>query len=407
MSSSSKSAAAAAAEKKISPSSTTFINFGCWNKNGCKEGSGLYQVSELLKNKEYNDVDFFIVNGDNYYQQKNKEEKTKTIIVDDLVNGFNCLNTSANGKEVFLLMGNHDIEPANECKTIKEEKKYTNNDKPNIHFPNDLTMFKEIPEQNTLIIMIDSNLYTGDNLQCYRNIIEEGLPENDEELIVFLQETQEGLIKKQLDKKNYKNIIICAHHPLIGFKNQKIKNGKAKGGIDTYDAGLYRLLYHIIQPHALHFYYLCADIHNYQQGIVKIKGPDDDDDKFMEINQYISGTGGADLDDDYDEGYRKDVSGSPVIGVKQADIDIGDMKIDYNLIEHFSTYGFMVVKIQNQNITITRVPVPEQQLHSGGIKKRRRYASYSRKRKNKTRKYKKKRGTKKTKKLKTKKYNRK
>ena len=45
----------------------------------------------------------------------------------------------------------------------------------------------------------------------------------------------------------------------------------------------------------LKFYYLCADLHQYQIGSVKIER--EDDDSIMDIKQYIVGTGGTDLDD--------------------------------------------------------------------------------------------------------------
>ena len=98
-------------------------------------------------------------------------------------------------------------------------------------------MFKEIPDQETLIIMIDSNIYTDENLVCYNEFIngifdEEGnaLTANNA-IIDFLQKKQEDLIRTFLSSdKIYKNIIICAHHPLMGFKNQTVKekNGNMK-----------------------------------------------------------------------------------------------------------------------------------------------------------------------------------
>jgi phosphodiesterase/alkaline phosphatase D-like protein len=53
---------------------TNFINFGCWNK--IDNNPGLFNVVKSIK-KEKN-IDFFIINGDNYYQKKNKKKKDKS-----------------------------------------------------------------------------------------------------------------------------------------------------------------------------------------------------------------------------------------------------------------------------------------------------------------------------------------
>ena len=81
--------------------------------------------------------------------------------------------------------------------------------KTKIHFPYELTMFKEIPDQETLIIMIDSNIYTDENLVCYNEFIngifdEEGnaLTTNNA-IIDFLQKKQEDLIRTFLSDKIY------------------------------------------------------------------------------------------------------------------------------------------------------------------------------------------------------------
>ena len=52
---------------------TSFINFGCWNKYGCADGFGLSKVVSLALKQP--DIDFFIVNGDNYYQDKDSDGK--------------------------------------------------------------------------------------------------------------------------------------------------------------------------------------------------------------------------------------------------------------------------------------------------------------------------------------------
>jgi hypothetical protein len=357
---------------------TSFINFGCWNKYGCADGFGLSKVVSLALKQP--DIDFFIVNGDNYYQDKDSDGK-KSVNAGEMLKGFECLNKT--DKDIFLLLGNHDIEITNrKCETLQIEKEFVDsiNKKvgKNIYFPEELTMFKEIPDQNTLIIMIDTNIYANENPFCYIEFIfglkEEGL-QNDDEIIAFLKEKQEKLIRAHLIGKFYKNIIICGHHPLIGFKNQKIKKNKEgknklKGGIDVYNVELYKLFYEIIKLHADNFIYLCADIHNFQEGVVKIND--------MIINQFISGTGGADLDDDYNENYNPLFTSGDIIPsdkpVMNTFINIKDVKIEYEIKKHSSTHGFLVVHLKNTDVAIDFIST-----HIlGGIKKQ------TRKRKPKT-----------------------
>ena len=183
---------------------TNFINFGCWNKNGCAKGSGIDKVISLAI--EQPNIDFFIVNGDNYYQDKD-EEGNKNVNNDDLIKGFDCLNKT--DKEIFLLIGNHDIEYTEKgCDTIGMQKDFIERinaiKKNKIHFPYDLTMFKEIPEQKTLIIMIDSNIYTDENPVCYNEFINGIVDENlttNKAIIDFLQKKQEVLISTFLEGK--------------------------------------------------------------------------------------------------------------------------------------------------------------------------------------------------------------
>ena len=75
------------------PKTTRFINFGCWNKNAASDkNSGIVHVSKALELEDK--IDFFIVNGDNYYQDKNEADGTKSVNVANLNAGFELLNNS-------------------------------------------------------------------------------------------------------------------------------------------------------------------------------------------------------------------------------------------------------------------------------------------------------------------------
>lgn len=412
------------------------IVFGCWGDSNNRDNNNnpwFKTVFNEIKNEK--NVDFFIVNGDNYYQKKNKdkeedEDKSKESILvsildkptttskskkkkstdkeveeENLKTGFENFfklldendekRETQNPKELFLLMGNHDLESINgECETtileIEQVNEY-NNGKERIHLPTNLTMFKEINE--TLFIMIDTNIYTDDikkHVNCYHIIIDNNnnnnlnlnlnLNDTNEEKIKTLINHQSNLILDKLNEKKYKNIIVCGHHPLFGIKNQKtkIKNGKPKkkGGIETLSKDFYDLFLDVINEKADNYYYLCADIHNYQKGEVTIsKGK-----KVIKINQYIAGTSGASQDDDYDEKYYDVNNNNPCILNKQfpkesnngitikktqkfyvfslkKDVfslkkDVDEIKLVYKIDQHTSQYGYIIVEIIDDFVTI-------------------------------------------------------
>lgn len=338
---------------------TKFVTFGCWNEDCCDESKPVVRVLNKINNED-SDASFFIVTGDNYYPKKDKETGKKITDKTQLLTSFELLREkllTTEDKELFLLLGNHDVE-----KTIQEgeqqeesncyvsnfekdfiEQHFTSGKK--IHFPKELVMFKKIGE-HTLIIMIDTNIYSGEDLTCY-----EWIERRDEEIEEFrakLQHLQQQKIidiLKEEQREKYKNIFVCGHNPLIGFKNQKVKDGKVKGGIDTCHEKLYELLFSL-QEHGESFYYLCADIHNYQMGTVTIEtGPGT---KPMKINQHIVGIGGTELDENYNEGFNpkfKKKEDGLQRGIVEASTQIGQYKINYTINEHFSVHGYLVVTI--------------------------------------------------------------
>lgn len=79
-----------------------------------------------------------------------------------------------------------------------------------------------------------------------------------------------------------------------------------------------------ITNNMLKYYYLCADLHLYQKGKIEFVTHNGDT---MEINQYIVGTGGTELDDE--------VSASLNGGTFKND------NIDYILEDCQHTYGFL------------------------------------------------------------------
>ena len=378
------------------PTPTKIVTFGCWNEHCCDVSSPMYKVINSISEKD-NDANYFLILGDNIYPQKTKNasgEKEKIIIDSQLHDGLDLLKKKilkTKGSELYLLLGNHDIEQITHdtkiteknCTTIINERDLSRLN--GFNFPTNLTMFQEL-DTNTLAIMIDTTIYTDDSLDCYSVLGHDPLN---------LARQQEEIIKSEMGKKmaerrggeKYKNIIICGHHPLIGFKNLVVKEGEIKkgvkkpdgikGGVDTCEIGIYLLLLDVIRLYGDNFFYLCADIHNYQEGnIIMSNGVDS-----MTIKQHIVGIGGAHLDKDYNGKYidkqeRDDflkttmpppnltqievfLNSQTIDYTKPANINIIDkdkqINLNYTIGEHFSDYGYLVSEIMNDEVIFRAV----------------------------------------------------
>jgi hypothetical protein len=322
----------------------SFIHFGCWNYGFCNTGEDINGLSRVMSQlKHYNEkVNFVVIAGDNYYDFERKEKKDKSekdksekdksekdksekdksekpkekIKIFNKVNfksGVNCLNKALPNTIKYILLGNHEYDKMEsievddkmesiqvddkmesiqiddkldkgECNLMKFQKNTFNEKDKYVFFENVI----ETKLENTLIIMIDSTLYEmaedkKPNLYCL-NVFPE-IERNYETLI----KEQEKQIIEILTKNRKKNIIIIGHHPIITSKISK--KGERKNKILN---GLLNLFiniskyFKISKDEMINIYYLCADNHLRQEGIIQVKD--------ISINQYVSGTGGAELD---------------------------------------------------------------------------------------------------------------
>jgi hypothetical protein len=294
----------------------TFIQFGCWNNlNGvfCLK-SVMTKLSKHLS--ENTNTRFIAISGDNYYQYKvkdktKKEEGGVNIINTELLKkGFDLL---PNDIPINMIMGNHDLVTTTASKnyyvnttdtvddrcTILRNQMSLVSSKPNISYK--LFQFQMIG--NTLIIMFDTSMYELINtvndsyLTCYRAYFEiHGFPEDiDPEHF-----SVEGLLSHQ--KKNilaiireklslFQHMVLIGHHPIIQIKNKKDQN-KCVSDINDNIQSLLRSIFEA--THLDKYYYLCSDLHLYQKGNIQITF--DDTHETMNIQQYIVGTGGTELD---------------------------------------------------------------------------------------------------------------
>jgi len=283
---------------------SNFIHFGCWNNlnKGC-----LLNVTNLLKDRlkdaAKQKIDFLTIAGDNYYPKKEKVgvKKNKIIIPSLLEEGFAHLPKEI---PIYMILGNHDLETntggnnffitdlndqveKDVCSIINYEQKSTIKNR-EIEY----NLFKEMMLENgTLIIMIDTSMYSVDAykyLPCYKEFLSKGSDYSVDELKTKQLELIKTAITKYKD--DVKNLILIGHHPIIGLKEKDNKNANIQDIIE-FDTVL-KEIYSILSDDVTYFY-LCADVHLYQEGEIGLKI---DDKSTMKIKQYIVGTGGTDLD---------------------------------------------------------------------------------------------------------------
>ena len=362
-----------------------FIHFGCWNNGNCNVENPETNLSQVMKKltefKVSNRIDFAVIAGDNYYAAKDKaakadkvkedkskadkpkadkedkpkedkvkKEKVKIFNGENFISGVNCLKNSLPGINKYILLGNHEYDKVtglegddNKCNLMKlQQRTFTSTD--NFNFFTDV-MTKQ--STNTLIIMIDTTLYEYHNeMDKYCNEVFPSITNRTyENLTKHQEDIITGILTGNLDKKN---IVIIGHHPIVTLKakDDKIKIEALEGLVNLFK-NISRLL------KDKNIYYLCADNHLQQKGIINI-------DELI-INQYVSGTGGAELD-------------KCINPTETNRFEIGD--VSYDMQECKSTNGFYYVKENRDNLEFNfqEVAVPEQK---GGY--RQKYLKYKQK----------------------------
>jgi hypothetical protein len=347
---------------------TKFIHFGCWSSGFCNinnPNNALSNVLKVLQDYLIKNPDIYciIVSGDNYYPEKIKENgsKKKIFNLSNLVSGLNCLRTSSLDRNVYLLIGNHELDnnenmvdvnnnKIDECEILKTELNISND--LNFTLDNYLdSIILNLQINNTLLIMIDTTMYDIEendlDFQCYKILIKNTNKNIDEKEITlsYIKENQrlrvENLLKKVIETKNIdfiKNICIFGHHPLC---HSKYKNNEWKFNILNNDDAIhlfYTTIFEYVKKNTsnkINYYYLCADLHNYEYGIINMKKEDYEDDACMLIQQYIVGTGGSELDE---------------IGNEQPKIfskSLKNMNFHYEIIDSKEKYGFLDCSIMN------------------------------------------------------------
>lgn len=338
-----------------------FIHFGCWNQGFCnmeQPNNGMSIVMNTLLNIE--SPDFYIVAGDNYYPKKIKyanKKKKKIFNEKNFRSGMDCLKQLTEKAPVFMLMGNHDLEPkislynSNELVDINNSPSQKNKIdectiiKKELIYAKDFNIYEHsvvIHSSKTICLFINSVLYSDDlikqeDLVCLKKFKPQYSEFTTLEKIINYEEQQLLNILNELI--NYfseidftiKNVVISGHHPIV--------TRRIKKGIDVYSPlnmkGQIFLNKIFSKIPNTNKYYLCADTHQYQKSLIKLGD--------NIITQHVVGTGGTDCDNEN-------------INPNIQYISINDI-LEYKLLETNKSFGFLYCDKDNDNISCTFIPV--------------------------------------------------
>ena len=352
-----------------------FIHFGCWNNSGCDSTVGAVQSTDTALTRVIKQIkknitssrfqpEFITVAGDNYYPIIKKDPitkvKSKTLDEDDLLSGFECLPKDL---KKYLLLGNHDLEalsnaksnPTSVCQILDMQKDIESDPTNNFEMDNLKSPFilNAKLTDSTIVIMIDTSMYSNEDKslkkveECYQRLFEiHGLDNPNKDTIKNVRELQKKRVEAFVDTLNVtagrlKNIIVIGHHPLMCFKTDEVKDkntGTKTKETETLSWNELNNLYFnsiyskLKKNKRINYFYLCADLHQYQVGDIHMSNKAESTDAVM-IKQFVVGTGGSQLED-------LDVDLSLVPAGKET-IQLDAITISYTNVSNIATYGFL------------------------------------------------------------------
>jgi hypothetical protein len=374
----------------------SFIHFGCWNYNMCdsshlaepvkQEDTNVTRVMKTIKKyieisieKNKNKPEFLTVSGDNYYFVKNKkegvDEDEKIFSPEFLLSGFNCLPKDI---KKYVLIGNHDLENIEnplkdpDCSILEIQQDFASDGTNNMVLDSDRKgpIMHHVVDESTIVIMLDTTMYETSEksikkvMKCYQRMFEMNemdVPENVVlEKIKVMRENQKQRLADyisslKVNAERIKNIIVVGHHPLFDLKTKKddaTEKLKTKEEVmpllnELYYESIYAPLQEVNS--GINYFYLCADLHQYQTGIVTIQSQSSSEIAPLVIHQYIVGTGGTALEKKpYD--HSKDEGASLTNEKYMINYDIIPNDTEY-------THGFLVCKLDtDKNFSAEFIP---------------------------------------------------
>jgi hypothetical protein len=406
-----------------------FVQFGCWNQKYCDmANSSTNPLSTVMKAlnayTETEKPDMLIISGDNYYTEKikiknakGKTEKKKIIHLKDLIAGIQCL-PKQKGLEINMILGNHDLETQKEksnnifieeigdayleqknCLILETEQKVVERLKKETqqNFNYDFFLSRYDKATDTLFLLLDTSMYDEDDaedmLPCYQFFLSQKYSVlNEIKTISAIRTLQRQLVLAAVAEYSdkCKRIIISGHHPIMSYK-LKVNEEKPEKTRYEFIEGFPLFIELLKEIHAqaskaaagqkqqqekIEYYYLCADLHLYQKGTVSIINNSNK----MDIQQYVVGTGGTELDlnpfdpayaayilegqqlNPFEKGITKSINGGEII-YRMTAADVEESNANYG-------HGFLEVLIENNNIEFTFLKVARAAALGGRIRKK-------------------------------------
>ena len=375
---------------------TKFAFFGCWNETQYRSedpkenDAPCFKLQEnetktkcdefstvLQEIKQQSDINFIVVAGDNYYPQKKTEKdkdgkktKTKTFSQDDFNKGFEALKSI--DKPTYLLLGNHDLdnimpkikdkskikskkggnseeeEKKKNCSIMEAEVNFVKDSKIKLFDYKTELIVEEKHDMNTLYIMIDTNnCVVSEDWDCYPSLLHENEKRLDRTQLIEKQKVMvQRIIYNHKEKNKNKPITkVCffGHHPLLCLK-QKNQDIILEDNMEWN-----RFLFNVIIDNELqkipNIYYFCADLHQYQEGVVTIQN----NTHIINIHQFISGTGGAFMD--------PEIQPNEITEKHLREISIGDIHSSYRMIHSIEKNGFLIIDDTSPVLNVVFHPV--------------------------------------------------
>ena len=337
-----------------------FLVAGCWGNlnNVGNLKNVLLTLSENIKPKTKQEV---LILGDNYYREKSKEKKVTKLNL--LTDAFDMLQASAGNTPIKMIAGNHDLEKQtivvdDHGELDTDSCVITKNERSRSEFDDiDLKLWHKVHVADGIcIVMIDSSAYLKkkelDKLEpCYKHFDESQTKTADQVRKDHEQNVMDAIYETIADNNGtITKFVLCMHHPVLCLKKNKPekhvpdkkeekkskkeekkskeedKEKKDEGDKKSKKGLLFELnsdvfnmypflsrIYEKLSSNNAKFIVLCADYHLYQHGIIKIN----DGTNEFEIEQYIVGTGGTDLDPEIP---RDPTSGKVILSANCIDI---------------------------------------------------------------------------------------
>lgn len=261
--------------------------FGCWNNyKTVDKRIPMKNVTDYIKTVQDKYTDLIIL-GDNYYPQNFKKltDPITGVKIGKKIDfnqkhfddGFNMIETIGIPNK-YLIMGNHDIVDSllDNCNVLELQK--VKSDKFNIKFPYGKHQVS-VDDSIYKYLFIDTTLYSQTNKtpNCF-NIVEK---KSVNELLC----EQNKFIIDELKDLTIKKFLIFGHEPLITLKTKFTDDNELNKKNSVLNENLLKILF----DSGKEIIYVCADVHMYQNGIIKNSNG-------KTIQQIVCGTGGADND---------------------------------------------------------------------------------------------------------------